>query len=501
MTDTPTRGWLTAGPFYRGAAGRILCYLCGVSSPRLRVREVLLFERDVRLRLPFRFGVVTLTAAPQAFVRARIAREDGREAWGAAAEMLAPKWFDKNPALTNEDNAEQLRTSLRIARTLYTEGPVARTAFGLFAETYRAQQAECGARDLNPLVAAFGPALLDRAVLDALCRLHDVSFFEAVRANLPGLAPAGLLPEFAGFDTRAFLAALRPAATLHARHTVGLLDPITAADQPAGARVDDGLPETLEEVVAAYGHTYFKLKVGGDLAADVQRLGAIARVLDRLPAPYHVTLDGNEQYESVDAVLALWRALTAAPALKRLTDSVLFIEQPIARAGALRRDVGALGAARPVVIDESDADLDAFVEARGRGYRGVSSKSCKGLYKSLINAGRCAMWNRQAGRAAFFMSAEDLTTQAGLAVQQDLALVALLGLGHVERNGHHYVRGLAALPPAEQAAWLAAHPDLYTREGDLVRLRIEGGRLALGSLAGPGFAAGAEPDWAAMRQT
>jgi hypothetical protein len=72
------------------------------------------------------------------------------------------------------------------------------------------------------------------------------------------------------------------------------------------------------------------------------------------------------------------------------------------------------------------------------------------------------------------MSAEDLTTQAGLALQQDLALVSLLGLGHVERNGHHYVRGLAALPPREQAAWLAAHPDLYVRDGDMVRLRIAG---------------------------
>ena len=73
---------------------------------RFSIREVLFFERDVRLRMPFRFGVVTLTAAPQAFVRARIRFDDGREAEGAAAELLAPKWFDKNPALSNEDNFE-----------------------------------------------------------------------------------------------------------------------------------------------------------------------------------------------------------------------------------------------------------------------------------------------------------------------------------------------------------------------------------------------------------
>ena len=48
--------------------------------------------------------------------------------------------------------------------------------------------------------------------------------------------------------------------------------------------VGDGLPETLEEVVARYGHRYFKLKVGGDVAADVERLAAIASVLDRIVA-------------------------------------------------------------------------------------------------------------------------------------------------------------------------------------------------------------------------
>jgi hypothetical protein len=279
---------------------------------------------------------------------------------------------------------------------------------------------------------------------------------------------------------------------------VGLVDPITAADQPPGGRLDDGLPETLDEVVTAGGHTYFKLKVGGDVGADVARLTAIATVLDRTAEPYHVTLDGNEQYESVEATLALWHAMAATPALRRFTASILFIEQPITRAHALLADVGALGAARPVIIDESDASLDAFVEARARGYRGVSSKSCKGFYKSLLNAARCAMWNREAGRATFFMSAEDLTTQPGLALQQDLALVALLGLEHVERNGHHYVRGLAALPAAEQAAWLAAHPDLYTRDGDLVRLRITHGQVAIGSLVCPGFATAAEPVWSSM---
>ena len=129
----------------------------------------------------------------------------------------------------------------------------------------------------------------------------------------------------------------------------------------------------------------------------------------------------------------------------------------------------------------------------------MSSKTCKGLYKSMLNAARCESWG-----AGYFMSGEDLTTQAGLAVQQDLALVAFLGLTHVERNGHHYVDGFHGAPRAEADGFLAAHPALYHRAGAApgsnggVRLRIAGGALDLSSFERPGFAAGAEPDWASL---
>lgn len=469
------------------------------TSPRVTVREVRLSERYVRLRMPFRFGVVTLTESPQAFVHVRVGLADGREGWGMAAEMLAAKWFDKNTALTNEDNFVQLRTSLRICAEHYLADRTPRTPFGLSAGHHEEQRVACAAKQLNSLIASYGPALLDRAILDAVCRLHGVSFFDAMRANLPATAPGELAPDLTSFDFDAFLRGLRPLTAVHARHTVGLVDPITAADQAPGSRVKDGLPETLEEVVTEYGHTYFKLKVAGDVRADLARLTAIAAVLDRGQEPYRATLDGNEQYDSVDRVTELWTAMERAPALRRLVASTLFIEQPIARKVALDCDVSDLSARRPVIIDESDGEIDSFVVARGRGYRGVSSKSCKGLYKSLINAARCARWNAEAGPPAYFMSAEDLTTQAGVSVQQDLALAALLGLDHVERNGHHYVNGMAALPVAEQNAFLKAHPDLYARTAGAVRLRILEGRLALGSLACPGYAVAAEPDWATMK--
>ena len=465
-----------------------------MTAPRFLVREVQFYERAVRLRMPFRFGLVTLREAPQCFVRVRIELPDGRTQWGAAAELLVPKWFDKNLALSNEDNFDQLRLSLALAADAYTHAGVPRSAFRHFAAHYDEQIAVGAARGLNSLVANFGPAQIDRAVLDALCRIAERSFYDAIRGNLAGIDVA-LLPrtlrDLAGFDTDRFLAQLEPAPSIAARHTVGLVDVIGGHPR----QVEDGLPESLEEVVAAYGHTHFKLKVGGDLATDLRRLTEIAAVLDRIAEPYFVSLDGNEQYNDIATLLDLWRHMQATPQLARLVSSILFIEQPITRAHALDGDVSALARVKPVIIDESDDDLSAFPRAKALGYLGVSSKCCKGLYKSILNAARCAMWNTEDGSRRYFITGEDLTTQAGLAVQQDLALVNLIGLQHVERNGHHYVNGMADLPETEQAAFLAAHPDLYERSHGAVRLKIRKGRLDIGSLAGPGFASGASPDW------
>ena len=121
-----------------------------MGAVRLKIESIDFLERDVRLRMPFRFGVVTLTESPQAFVRCRVRLENGKEAEGAAAELLAPKWFDKNPALSNEDNYEQLRASLRGARENYFAHGTA-TAWQHSMPT-------------KGLVENYGPALIDRAV-------------------------------------------------------------------------------------------------------------------------------------------------------------------------------------------------------------------------------------------------------------------------------------------------------------------------------------------------
>jgi len=466
--------------------------------PKIKLESVERFERDYKLRLPFRFGVITVTAGTQAVIRARIALEDGRTAVGVAAEALGAKWFDKSPAFSDAQNLDQLRQALVLAIELYRARGWS-TPFGLYAATYADHLARGADLGLVPLVASYGPALLDRAILDALGRATELSFADMIRRNLAGIEATDLTPDLAGYDLPRFLGSLRPGSDIAVRHTVGLLDPIVAADQAPAERVDDGLPETLEEVVRHYRGRYYKLKVAGNIEADLARLTRIAAVLDRDAGDYRATLDGNEQYDSVEGIAELWRRMRETPALERLVASTLFIEQPIKRASALQKPVDALAKLKPLIIDESDGELAAFPTALKLGYSGVSSKNCKGLYKSILNAARVAKLNAEAGAAKYFMSAEDLTTLAGVSVQQDLALVSLLGLTHVERNGHHFIDGMSFVPEKEQAAFARAHPDLYDRSGGPARLRIERGQLTLGSLACPGFAVAADMDFAAMR--
>jgi hypothetical protein len=475
---------------------------------KIRLVEAEMFERPVHLRLPFRFGAATLREARQMFLRLRIEDGRGRSATGMAAELMVPKWFDKSPALSNAANEDQLRRSLALALDgLKAAG--SGTAFALHAAVEPGHHARAAAEGLNGLVASFGLALADRAILDALCRLEGLTISDAIRANRPGI-DLSTTPDLAGFALSAFLSGLQPARDIAARHTVGLVDAIVSADIAEGERLNDGLPESLEEAVDAHGLTFFKVKVSGDPLADLDRLGRIAGLLDaKLPA-YSVTLDGNEQFSSAEGVAELMARISMEPRLARFAASILFIEQPIARVHALERPVTVLAAYRPVEIDESDATMDAFVTARRLGYAGISSKSCKGFYRALLNRARVAQWTAEDAGAsgesgasgdagAYFMSAEDLTTQAGLAVQQDLALASLIGMTHIERNGHHYVDGMAGAPGAEQAAFASAHPDLYRMDGGRARLSIRDGRIAIGSvISAVGLGSDVAPDWSAM---
>lgn len=449
--------------------------------PRIAVRDISFFERPVIFGKPFRFGAVTIIAAVQVFVRAEIEVEGKGTSVGAGAELMAPKWFDKRAELSPEQTVGELRRALAIARELYLAGSGFETAFGLHASRLAAQVEVCAKEDIPPLAACFGPAEIDKAILDALLRCLGMDFFDGMAANVAGI-DARLSPDLANTDIAQFLARCRRLQRVAIRHTVGLDDDVEGKGGVADASENAGA-------------RYFKLKLNGNPEHDAARLIRIGKELATLPHDYRVTLDANEQYADPAGLGALVERLDRDGALQPIASRLLYIEQPMPRDIFRQSPLGAL-ARRDFIIDEADDGYDAFPEARELGYRGISSKSCKGIYKSMVNATRAAKWST--GGEKFFISGEDLTCQAGLAVQQDLALGALIGVTHAERNGHHYVDGFGDAPAAEAQAFRSSHPDLYRDDGDRIRLSIHGGDLLTGSLIVPGFATGEHPLWASL---
>jgi hypothetical protein len=448
---------------------------------RLAVRDISFFERPVRFARPFRFGAVVISATPQAFVRAEIEVEGKGRSVGASAELLVPKWFDKRPHLSPEQTVTELRRSLAIARELYLSHQGFESAFALHAGRLAAQVEACAKEDIPPLAAAYGPAEIDKAILDALLRCVGANFFDGMAGNIAGI-DARLSPDLGNNDIAQFLGRCRRLERVAIRHTVGLDDRIEG---------EGGVADANENA----GARYFKLKLNGNPEHDAERLTRIGRELSALPHDYSVTLDANEQYADLAGLSELVDRLDRDDALQPIATRLLYVEQPMPRDITAQSPLGALGG-YDFIIDEADDSYDAFPAARALGYHGISSKSCKGIYKSVVNATRAAKWSAE-GRK-FFIAGEDLTCQAGLGVQQDLALGALIGVTHAERNGHHYVDGFGDTPPAEAEAFLAAHPDLYVRDGGRVRLSIHNGDLLTGSLTSPGFASGVHPVWTAL---
>jgi len=439
-------------------------------APKVRVREVRIYLRHVRTRLPFRYGKAEVLGQPYAHLRVRF----DPPLTGVSAAALPPLWFDKRPGLTHEETIRELLGALRTAAQVYREG-AAETAYGL----HRACEPEVRRRLAlpNDLSAGFGVALLDAAAVDAVLRLSGRTFHQGLREDLLGFGPLQV-PE-------------RPLGHLHVRHTIGLSDPLTGAE--GRTRVNDGLPETLEEVVQETGVRYFKVKIWGDPEPSLDRLRRISRLL---PPDAQITLDGNEQFSSMDQVEGFVRSIESDPALTGLWRSTLWIEQPVDRATALLESVagplGRIGRRKPVIIDESDGTDEAVGRALLLGYRGISAKNCKGVFRTLHSF-------RRASESGAILSSEDLMNIPVVPLHQDLSVAAALGIAHSERNGHHYIRAFEYLSPREQEAALREFPSLYrTRESGAPVVRIERGELDLREINAHAFGVISEPDWEAL---
>ena len=462
------------------------------------IKDIEFYVRAMRMRMPFKFGNVVADSLTALHVAMDLELGNDRRARGWAADMLSPRWFDKDPSKEMAEGIRDLVDGARAAVVAYQEaGRVGATPFAIWEAGYEASRAWGRARGTNALLASNGAALMERALIDGLGVALGQPYFALLQDNVLGLDLGRIYPELEGVELATVLPPA-PVRSLYVRHTVGLVDPIRTAAIAPEDRLNDGLPQSLEECIQRDGLRYFKIKIGGDPMADFERLAEIAALLDESGAEYHITLDGNEQYsDAVDLMTLLQRI---EKGLGQFYHRILYVEQPMDRAlsldPAFTRDIEILAGKRPLLIDESDGSLESFRCALNLGYSGVSSKSCKGLVKALANS--ALAWQRTVAGHPCFVSAEDLTAVPVVSLHQDLAHVAALGIRHVERNGHHYVRGLDHLSAAERAWCFERHGDLYRFEGQSGFLDIRAGQIAVGSLQRPGLGVDGAVDIAAM---
>ncbi|MDA1045322.1 MAG: hypothetical protein O3A82_00145 [Verrucomicrobia bacterium] len=449
--------------------------------PTLDLKQVDFRVLPMRTRFPFKYGIASLTALPHLVLQAKV-EVNGTLADGITSEGLPPKWFTKAPDTTFEQDLPAMLAVIENAVNVALASPSA-TFFNLWRNLYDEQAAWASAEGHPPLLANLGVSLVERALLDALCRHLGHPIHEVIRENLIGIRLGDVRPELNDLSLAEALPE-KPRATIIARHTIGLGDPLTTDDVTDETRADDTLPLDLESCIRSYKLNYFKIKVCGDLGIDLPRLRAIAGLL----GPQALfTLDGNEQYASIAAFREHWEVWREDEKVRTfLAAGLLLVEQPAHRDETFAPEVAddfANWPERPsFIIDEADATLDSLPVALTLGYDGSSHKNCKGIVKGIANAATLAQAGASRERPVH-LSGEDLANVGPIALLQDLAIMATLGIEHVERNGHHYFKGLSAWPEPIQEPILAKHGDLYHRHPEgYPTLRIENGRLDLTTL-------------------
>ena len=454
---------------------------------------------NLRTRMPFKYGIATMTDVPYAFLKLSV-EIDGTQHEGYAADNLPPKWFTKIPETPlGEEMVEMLRV-IEHARETAT-GMEAESPFDLWLDLHEAQSGWGESETLAPLLSGFGTSMVERALIEACCRAAGKPFATALRDQDLGLSMGAIQIQMGATKVHEWLPK-KPLSSIIARHTVGLADPLTPADIPDDEKVADSLPQALTECISTYGLCHFKIKVNGQPDTDLARLESLAEIItSHAPADFAFSLDGNEQFKSITDFQAFWQSIQDKDSLRPFFEKLLFIEQPLHRDVALEESLyeqfQAWPDRPPVIIDESDAQLDSLSTALRLGYAGTSHKNCKGIFKGITN--RCLIAQRTHEGETVVMSGEDLCNVGPVALLQDLAVCAALGIESVERNGHHYHSGLSQLPEAMQKATLEHHTDLYHQgPDDWPTLNINKGRIDTTSINNAPFGVGFAPDLSSL---
>ena len=439
--------------------------------PKLTIKEVRTAFEEYAYRAPMKFRATVVDRVTLLNVRVRMETEKGDSFWGTGSMPLGNVWSFPSSVLSfDETQAVMMQLAARIAEVT---GSSELSGHPIEINHLLEPSYLQAARDMAP-----------REPIPALCTLVTASPFDAAIHDAYGKA-CGLNcyetygPEHVGYDLSRYLdasfageypaqyLAKKPCDSLFVYHLAGALDPLTDAE--ARKRLDDGMPETLEEWIWADGVNHIKIKLdGGDLRWDVDRILNVNRVLEGIDAngDWRLSLDFNERCRDAEYVLECFaRVSEAAP---RAFARIQYVEQPTPRDlnAPGTPDMHQVARVKPVVIDESLLDYQSLLRARELGYSGVALKACKGQSNAVLMAAA-------ARKLGMFVCVQDLTCP-GASLLHSVGIAAHVPtVTAVESNGRQYV-------PAANEPWKNRFPGIFQIEhGQMRTAHLDGAGLGI----------------------
>lgn len=442
----------------------------------VRVKEIELRFVPEKARVPLKFGAVVMEEAVMCYARAVVETRSGRTAEGWGGIFLADFWAFPSKVVPHEERERGMK--------LLAQRIAARAAsvadFGHPIELFYEWEpdlegladevsAELSFSEPMPLLAALVCACpVDAAVHDAFGMANGISCYDGYSKEHMNVDLSRWLgDEFKGLHPADFVRK-EYAERMPVFHLVGGLDKLRRSELD-DSDPKDGLPVSLDDWVERDGLICLKIKLrGSDLEWDLQRTLEVVQVAHEVQDERGVekltfSADTNEQCESPDYIVEYLEKLKERS--QRAYDELLYVEQPTERDLERRRlDMRGIAALKPVIVDESLADLRSFDLAMELGWSGVALKSCKCQSAALVFAAK-------AEKMGVPYTVQDLTNP-GIALIHSVGLAARLDtLMGVEANSRQFF-------PAASEPEAKVHPGVF---------RLKEGCATTESLTGPGL--------------
>lgn len=415
--------------------------------------------QDYSYRTPIKFGGSIVDRVTLLNVRCTVRNRSGRRAKGFGSMPMGNVWSFPSRRLSYEETLGAMKALAgrvaQIARDYKEPGHPVDIGFALepafvkaAAEVTREQKLIEPIPKLCTLVVA---SPFDAAIHDAFGKLYGLNCYRTYGPDFMSRDLSHYLgAKFKGEYLQQYVpSAPKPRMPLY--HLVGAVDPIVEAD--IKKRINDGLPETLPEWIRYNGLTHIKIKLNGDdLKWDVERVVRVEKTAaqvqrERGVSRWFYSLDFNERCPNVGYLLDFLRQIKEQ--IPEGFARIQYIEQPTAR--DLRANphnvMHEAAKLRPVVIDESLADVEALDLAQQMGYTGAALKACKGQTQALL-------MGAAAQKKKMFLCVQDLTCPGASLIHSAGLSAHVPGVAAIEANARQYV-------PAANAGWEKRFPGIF----------------------------------------